>query len=140
MTVVILAAGATAARAETPIQPGLWERSETITLAGSGATPPRQQQLCLKPGEATLERLLLMSDDEAKARGCKSEVSVPGPAQVKMNLSCPASDPDPAIDATMELKYAPTTFDGTGTMRMKGKDGQELKGTSRLSGKRIGDC
>ncbi len=127
------------AHAETPIEAGLWEKIEKVTLDGN-ALPSRSQKICLKAGEASLERLVLITADEAAARGCKSSVSAPGPGLVSMSMSCPASDIEPAIGAAMELKFTPTSFEGSGTVEIKAKDGRGGKGTSLLSGKRLGDC
>jgi hypothetical protein len=130
---------ASMAHAETSIQAGLWERTEKVTLDGK-ASSPRSQKICLKAGEASLERLVLITADEATARGCDSTVSAQGPGLVRMSMSCPASDTEPAISATMELKFTPTSFEGSGTVETKAKDGHDDKGTSVLSGKRLGDC
>lgn len=127
------------AHAETPIQPGLWEKSEKVTLDGK-ATPAGPRKICLKPEEATLERLLLITADEATARGCTRSVTAAGPGGVRMSMSCPPGDNEPGVSATMELKFTPTTFEGSGTVEIKAKDGHVGKGTSLLSGKRIGDC
>jgi hypothetical protein len=127
------------AHAETPIQAGLWERTEKVTLDGK-ELPSRSQKICLKAGEASLERLMLITADEAAARGCDRNVSAPGPGLVRMSMSCPASDAEPAVGAAMELKFTPTSFEGSGTEEIKAKDGHDGKGTSLLSGKRLGDC
>jgi hypothetical protein len=127
------------AHAETPIEPGLWEKTEKVTVDGKELSP-RSQKICLKAGEATLERLMLITADEAAARGCNNSVSAPGPGLVKMSMSCHASDTGPAIGAAMDLKFTPTSFEGTGTVETKAKDGHADKGTSLLSGKRLGDC
>ena len=127
------------AHAEIPIQAGLWEKTEKVTLDGK-ALPFRSQKICLKAGEASLERLMLVTADEATARGCNISVSAPGPGLVRMSMSCPVSDSEPAIGAAMELKVTPTSFEGSGTVEIKAKDGREGKGMSLLSGKRLGDC
>lgn len=127
------------AQAETSIQAGLWEKTETLTLDGK-VLPPRSQNICLEAGEASLERLVLMTSDEATARGCSTSVSSQGQGVAKMSMSCPASDSEPAIGAMMELKFSPTSFDGSGTVEIKAKDGHDGKGRSLLSGKRLGDC
>jgi hypothetical protein len=127
------------AHAETPIQAGLWEKTEQVMLDGKESSS-RPQKICLKAGEASLERLVLITADEATARGCKSSVSAPGPGLVNMSMSCPASDGEPAVGAAMALKFTPTSFEGSGTVEIKAKDGHEGKGTSLLSGKRLGDC
>jgi hypothetical protein len=127
------------AHAETPIQAGLWEKTEKLTLEGKELAP-RSHRICLAAGEASLERLVLITADEAAARGCTISVSVPGPGLVKMSMACPASDTEPAVDAAMELKFTPTSFEGSGTVETRTKDRHDGKGTSLISGKRLGDC
>lgn len=127
------------AHAETSIQPGLWEKTEKMTLDGKELSP-RTQKICLKAGEASLERLVLITADEATARGCDRSVSTPGPELVRMSMSCPVSDSEPAVGAAMDLKFTPTSFEGSGTVEIKARDGHGGKGTSLLSGKRLGDC
>jgi hypothetical protein len=127
------------AHAETQIQAGLWEKTEKMTLDGKEPSP-RSHKICLKAGEASLERLVLITADEAAARGCTISVSVAGPGLISMTMACPASETEPAINATMELKFTPISFDGSGTVVIKARDGHDGKGTSLLSGKRLGDC
>jgi hypothetical protein len=127
------------AHADTSVQAGLWEKSETVTVDGT-KVPSQPRSVCLKAGEASLERLLLISDDEAKARGCKSEITQPGEGREILSMSCPASDTEPAVDVSADVRFTQTTFEGTGKVVIKAKDGSERKGTSVLSGKRAGDC
>jgi Protein of unknown function (DUF3617) len=135
----LLAMLAASASAETALQAGLWEKSEKVTAEG-GKPSSRSSSVCLKSGEANLERLLMMSDDEATARGCKKEVTQPGKDVVRMSLSCPASAEEPAVTVRLEVRFTTTSFEGTGTVETKPKDGPALTGSSALSGKRLGDC
>ena len=50
------------AHAETPIEAGLWDRTERVILDGK-ALPSRSQKICLEAGEASLERLMLITAD-----------------------------------------------------------------------------
>jgi hypothetical protein len=136
---LLLLATTIPAYADTSVQPGLWEKTETVTVDGT-PVPSSPRSICLKAGEASLERLLLINDDEAKARGCKSEITRPGEGRVLMTMSCPASGDEPSVEVSADLRFTPTTFDGTGQVLIKGKDGPDRKGTSVLSGKRAGDC
>jgi hypothetical protein len=136
---VFLLVAALPAGADTSVQAGLWEKTETVTLDGT-QVPSQPRSVCLKPGDASLERLLLINDDEAKARGCKSEIVRPAEGREILSMSCPASDTEPAVDVSADIRFTPTSFEGTGKVRIKGKDGHERKGTSALSGKRAGDC
>jgi hypothetical protein len=127
------------AHADTSVQAGQWEKTETVTLDGA-QVPSRPRTVCLKEGEASLERLLLINDDEAKARGCKSEITRPAEARLLMTMSCPASDTEPAVDVSADVRFTPTSFEGIGKVVIKGKGGPDRKGTSVLAGKRTGDC
>jgi len=136
---LFLLAAAIPARADVSVQAGLWSKTETVTVDGT-KVPSQPLSVCLKAGEASLERLVLITADEATSRGCDRSVSTPGPELVRMSMSCPASDSEPAIGAAMELKFTPTSFEGSGTVEIKAKDGHGGKGTNLLSGKRLGDC
>jgi hypothetical protein len=127
------------AHADTSVQAGLWERTETVTVDGT-SVPSQPRSVCLKAGEASLERLLLISDDEAKARGCKRNITQPGEGREILSMSCPASDTEPAVDVSADVRFTPTSFEGTGKVVIKGKGGPDRQGTSVLSGKRAGDC
>ena len=139
MWCLVLLATTIPAHADTSVQSGLWEKTETVTVDGS-KVPSQPRSVCLKTGEASLERLLLINDDEAKARGCKSEITQPGEGREILSMSCPASDAEPAVDVSADVRFTPTSFEGTGTVLIKDKDGSERKGISVLSGKRAGDC
>jgi hypothetical protein len=139
MWCLVLLATTIPAHADTSVQPGLWEKTETVTVDGT-KVPSQPRSVCLKTGEASLERLLLINDDEAKARGCKSEITQPGEGREILSMSCPASDTEPAVDVSADVRFTPTSFEGTGKVLIKGKDGSERKGTSALAGKRAGDC
>ena len=136
---LFLLAAAIPARADVSVQSGLWSKTETVTVDGT-KVPSQPLSVCLKAGEASLERLLLISDDEAKARGCKSEITQPAEGREILSMSCPASDSEPAVDVTADVRFTPTSFEGTGKVLIKGKDAHDRKGTSVLSGKRMGDC
>lgn len=130
---------APAAWAETAVAPGLWEKTEKVTV-DSRDLPSEPRSICLKAGEASLERLVLINDDEAAARGCKSEVTPAEPGLVRMTMSCPASGEEPAVVARLEVRFTATSFEGTGSVEIKPKTGPALTGKSTLSGKRRGDC
>jgi hypothetical protein len=138
-SVAALSMLAPVAHAETSIQTGLWEKTEKVTLDGKEQSP-RSQKICLKAGEASLDRLVLMTAEEAAARGCTISVASPGSGRVRASMTCPASDSEPAVGAAMELNFTPTSFEGSGTVEIRARDGREGKGTSLLSGRRLGDC
>lgn len=130
---------AAAARAETAVEPGLWEKTEKVTV-DSRELPSEPRSICLKKGEASLERLVLINDDEATARGCRSEAAPAGAGVVRMTMSCPASGDEPAVAAKLEVRFTATSFEGTGSVEIKPKGGPAQIAKSVLSGKRRGDC
>jgi hypothetical protein len=136
LAVLLLAAGA---RAETSVQPGLWDKTEKLTVDGR-ELPSEPRSICLKAGEANLERLVLIDDDEAAARGCRSEATPAGAGLVRMTMSCPASGDEPGVAAKLEVRFTPTSFEGTGSVEITPKDGPAQIAKSVLSGKRRGDC
>ena len=53
---------------------------------------------------------------------------------------CPATDQAPGVTAEAEISYSPTGYEGVGQLTVRSKDGTTAKGSSVLSGKRVGDC
>jgi len=67
----------------------------------------------------------------------------PGPKQAdifKATTVCPATDQTPGITAEAEVSYKPDSYQGLGQLTVKDKAGTTIKGSSVLSGKRVGDC
>ena len=44
------------------------------------------------------------------------------------------------VDASAEITFSATSYEGLGQLTVKSKDGTTAKGSSVLSGKRVGDC
>ena len=83
-------------RAQTPLQPGLWEVTDKTTMEGVQPMPMTSRRVCIKGGEATLERLLYPAPDVFAKHGCTFR---PAPAQVgifKATTFCPATPTLPA--------------------------------------------
>ena len=131
---------AASAHAQTAIQPGLWEVSDKTTMEGVQPMPSTSRQVCIKGGEATLERLLYPTPDDFAKHGCSF---APGPKQAgifKATTVCPATDQTPGVTAEAEISYSPDRLRGPGPAHGQDKDGTTAKGSSVLSGKRVGDC
>ena len=136
--IVLLAAGPAAA--QTAIQPGLWEVTDKTTLEGVQSMPSTSKKVCVKGGEAILERLLYPPPEEFAKHGC---TFTPGPKQAglfRATTSCPATEDVAGVTANAEINYKPDSYEGLGQLMVKDKSGTTLKGSSVLSGKRIGDC
>ena len=125
---------------QTAIQAGLWEVTDKTTLEGMQPMPATSKKVCIKGGEAILERLLYPTPDDFAKHGCSF---APGPKQAgifKATTVCPATDQAPGVTAEAEISYSPTSYEGLGQLTVKSKDGTTVKGSSVLSGKRVGDC
>ena len=125
--------------AQTAIQAGLWETTDKTTMEGVQPMPSTAKRVCIKGGEATLERLLYPTPDDFAKHGCSF---TPGPKQAglfKATTVCPATDQTPGVTAEAEISYKPDSYEGLGQLTVKDKTGTTIKGSSVLSGKRVGD-
>ena len=137
--IIALSSVANDAQAQTALQPGLWEVTDKTTIAGT-ESPAASQRVCLKAGDATLERLLIPSPEEFATRGCMLQ---PAPKQAgifKATIACPATDQRRGITANAEITYKADSYEGLGQLLLKDKAGTTAPGSSKLSGKRVGDC
>jgi hypothetical protein len=142
ISAVSLAATLMAAQvgAQTAIQPGLWESSDKTTMEGVQPMPATSKKICLQGADAQLERLLFPTPAEMAQHGCKYEGGVKQPGVLQSSLSCPPTDEIAGVDATAEITFTQTSYEGLGQLVAKDKTGTTIKGTSNLSGKRVGDC
>ena len=126
--------------AQTAIQAGLWEVTDKTTLEGVQPMPATSKRVCVKGAEAILERLLYPTPDDFAKHGCSF---TPGPKQAgifKATTVCPPTDQTPGVTAEAEISYKPDSYQGLGQLTVKDKTGTTIKGSSALSGKRVGDC
>jgi hypothetical protein len=128
-----------AVQAETSVRPGKWEQTDSTVIDGQAEIPSPPKTVCVKPADATLEKLVMPSPDEVASRNCKATFAG-GAGIAKATIACPASEDGPAINGSLDLKYSPTTYEGSGPIEFKMKDGTGGKGMAKLSGKRLGDC
>ncbi len=128
------------ALAQTAIQAGMWETSDKTALDGVQPMPATSRQMCLKGNEAQLEHLLFPPPEEIAKHGCKYEGALKQPGVLQSSLSCPPADTTPGVDAKAEITFTPTSYEGLGQLLLKDKSGTTVKGSSTLSGKRVGDC
>jgi hypothetical protein len=140
VAVLALSAVASAGRAQTALQPGLWEVSDKTTMEGVQPMPATSQRVCLKAGEATLERLLYPPPEDFAKHGCTFQPGAKQAGIFKATTSCPATDQLPGVTANAEISYKPDSYEGLGQLLVKDKAGTTVKGSSVLSGKRVGDC
>ena len=128
------------ASAQTAIQASLGETNVKTPLEGAQPIPPTSHQICLKGSEAQLERLLVPPPEEITKYGCKYDGGPKQSGVLQFSLSCPPTSDAPGVDAKAEVTFTPTSYEGLGQLVLKDKSGTTVKGSSTLSGKRVGDC
>ena len=128
------------AGAQTAIQAGEWETTETTTMEGVQPMPPSSKKVCLTAEDAQLERLLFPTPDEIKQHGCKYEPGAKKAGVLAATLTCPPNDQMPGVTAKADITDTPTSYQGVGQLEAADKSGTTVKGKSQLSGKRLGDC
>lgn len=129
-----------AAYAETAIQAGEWEATEKTTMEGVQPMPATSKKVCLKGDDAKLERLLFPTPAEMKEHNCKYEEGAKKAGVLTATLTCPPSDAIAGVTAKAEITYSATSYEGLGQIEAKDKSGTTIKGSTVLSGKRVGDC
>jgi Protein of unknown function (DUF3617) len=125
---------------QTAIQAGLWEVTDKTTLEGMQPMPATSNKVCIKGGEAILERLLYPTPDDFAKHGCTFSPGPKQPGIFKATTVCPPIDQTPGVTAEAEISYKPDSYEGLGQLTVKDKAGTTVKGSSVLSGKRVGDC
>lgn len=142
LVLAVLLAGASVATAQgqTALQPGMWEITDKTTLEGTQPTPPASRQLCLKGDEATIERVLYPPPEQFAKHGCTFTPGPKAPGLFKAKTVCPANDQLPEVTAEAEVRYKPDSYEGLGQLLLRDKTGATVKGSSILTGKRLGDC
>ncbi len=128
------------AEAQTAIQPGLWETTDQTTMEGVQPIPLASKRVCLKANEAQLERLIFPPPEEAAQHGCKFQEGPRQPGVLRAGISCPPTDEIAGIDASAEITFTATSYEGLGQLLARDKAGTTIKGSSVLNGKRVGDC
>lgn len=140
VAVVAFSVVANEGQAQTALQPGLWEVTDKTTMEGVQPMPSTSRKVCIKGGEATLERLLYPAPDVFAAHKCTFRPAPPQPGVFKATTMCPATATLPSVTATAEISYKPDSYEGLGQLQIKDQAGTTLKGSSVMSGKRVGDC
>ena len=102
--------------------------------------PASSKRLCVKGGEAILERLLYPSPEDFAKHGCTFTPGAKQASVFKATTVCPATDQTPGVTAEAEISYKLDSYEGLGQLTVKDKAGTIVKGSSVLGGKRVGDC
>lgn len=123
--VVLGAAGPASAQA---MQPGLWETTARMEMAGM-AMPPMTTQQCIR--DASPERIVpQMPNCTVTNRGASGNT-------VRWSVQC--QDSGLTMSGNGEMALRGTTYDGVLQMVLD-QGGQRQQMTHRYSGRRLGDC
>jgi hypothetical protein len=133
---IVVLAGVTAAIAQTPMRPGLWENTMQMQMAGSPIQMPAMKSTrCVTPEDAKDPTRSLPTGPEGRGNqksDCKmSDYKMTGnTATWKMVCTSPQ-----AMTMNAETTFTDNSYDGT--MKSDTPQGQM---TMKIAGKRIGDC
>jgi hypothetical protein len=133
---IALLAGVTAALAQSPIRPGLWEVTMQMQMAGASIKMPEMKSTrCVTPEDSKDPSRSLPTGPEGRGNqksDCKvSDYKLSGnTATWKMVCTSPQ-----AMTSTGEMTFSDDSY--TGTMKTEMAQGQM---TMKMAGKRVGDC
>jgi hypothetical protein len=123
------------------MQPGQWQITTTVKVEGLPADSPMPSE----PPPQVVERCLTLDDLVPKPGdgqpGCKvTEEKVLGDT-VKWEVACDAPEGGAQGRGTGTITYSGDSFEGAFIMKMQLEEGGDTTTmTSRLEGKRLGDC
>jgi hypothetical protein len=139
----ILGAAGAATRAATAadhpnLQPGNWETSMTMEMAGMpgmASRPATAMTHCIKPdqvkdNQSLAERMQTNSKSKCKVSDVKFEGD-----KLSYNFTC-----DSGASGSAELIFGGTTYEGTTKISMPGRGNGPMTMTQHFKSKRIGDC
>lgn len=118
--------------APTNMQPGLWEITMKMEMAGGGmpATTVRQ---CVRPADIEDARRTIPQNKDPK---CEMKDYKMQGNTASWRMECKGPE---AMSGTGTITYSGSSYSGTTKLNMK-QDGQTMSMTQSYSGKRIGDC
>lgn len=127
------------ARSQTPVESGLWERHVLLKWPGmregSGVS-----KICLKEGEASLERLVQPTPAQLAEQGCRLAGAAAADGILKFEMACTDTHDASTTTSKASVGYTPTSYDGAIAVEQKDKTGHTTEGFKGMTGKRIGDC
>ncbi len=130
----VLAGASASAMAVPDIQPGLWDITTQVDVAGMQANlPPATLRHCIR--RADLEKPEAMVPQGARGDCRVLDYRVEGNT-ASWRLECAGAAP---MTGVARITYAGATY--SGTMKIATRyEGRSAEATSRFSGRRVGDC
>ena len=117
------------ADAASPMQPGMWEITARLEMAGM----PTQQQTvndCIQNTQSPEEIIPTQDDCTIETRGIAGN-------RLSWTMRCQQGTA--VMDGTGEMTMSATTYEAVMQMAVT-EGGQTMRMTSRYSGRRVGDC
>jgi hypothetical protein len=130
------AAGRTASAADHPnLQPGNWETSTTMEIAGMPPRPASTITHCIKPDQIKDNQSLAESMQTNAKSKCKvSDIKFEGD-KLSYSFAC-----DSGATGSAELVFGGTTYEGTTKISVPGHGNGPMTMTQHFKSKRVGDC
>lgn len=131
----ISAAGAAYAADHPNLQPGNWETSMTMEMAGMPPRPAITTTHCIKPDQIKDNQSLAESMQTNAKSKCKvSDVKFEAD-KLSYSFAC-----DSGASGTSELIFGGTTYEGTTKISVPGRGAGPMTMTQHFKSKRLGDC
>jgi hypothetical protein len=132
----VLAGGRAADAADHPnIQPGNWEITTSMEIAGMPPRPAMTNSHCIKPDHLRDSQSFADSIQESKRGKCKVSDLKLESDKLSYSIAC-----ESGATGTSELVFAGTSYEGTNKMTVPGHGNGPMTITQHIKAKRIGDC
>jgi hypothetical protein len=131
-------AGRAAYAADHPnLQPGNYETSTTMEIAGMPPRPAMTSNHCVRPDQVKDNQSLAERIQTSSKSKCKvSDIKVDG---YKLSYSF-ACETGARATGTTELILGGTTYEGTTKISVPGRGNGPITGTQHFKSMRVGDC
>lgn len=132
----VLAGGRAANAADHPnVQPGNWEITVSMEIAGMPPRPAMTSSHCVKPDQVKDSQSFADSMQERNRGKCKVSDLEFESDKLSYSFAC-----DSGTTGTSEIVFAGTTYEGTNKMTVPGHGNGPMTITQHIKAKRIGDC
>jgi len=132
----VLAGGRAASAADHPnVQPGNWEITVSMEMAGMPPRPAMTSSHCIKPDHVKDSQSFADSMQERNRGKCKVSDLKLESDRLSYSFAC-----DSGATGTSEIVFGGTTYEGTNKMTVPGRGNGPMTITQHIKGKRIGDC
>jgi len=136
MLAATLAGGRAANAADHPnLQPGSWEISISMEMAGLPPRPPMTTTSCIKPEQVKDHESFAESMQKRGSGKCKISDLKFESDKLSYGFACEGGG-----SGSTELSFAGTSYEGTTKITVTGRGNAPMSMTQHIKGKRVGDC